>query len=142
MKPLLVTAVVCALAGMARADHAPPQLLDGPGSGFDIAAEWKSRGTWSPRATLPVYVEHGGFRDVLVVQHLRGGVPWGPEQRCDASDVSGDVVTFFCPALDTLSTHELGAHAIALTYRRQDKAQLEIRDFVTVYYTVARYQRE
>lgn len=141
MKPLLVTAAICALAGTARADQAP-QLIDGPGSGFEIAAEWKARGTWSPRATLPVYAKNGGFRDVLVVTHLRGGQAWGPEQRCDAADVNGDVVTFVCPALDVLSTQELGAHAVSLTYRRQDKAQLETRDFVTVFYTVTRFERE
>lgn len=141
MKPLLVTAVVCALAGMARADQAP-RLLDGPGSGFEIAAEWKASHTWSPRATLPVSVMGGGFRDVLVVQHLRGGAPWGPAQRCDVADVDGEVVTFSCPALDALNTQGLGAHAMSLTYRRQDRAAEEIREFVTVFYTVTRHQRD
>jgi hypothetical protein len=139
MKPLLTIAVVSALAGVARADHVP-QLLDQAEMGFEIAAEWKAPRTWAPRARLPVYMKNGGYRDVLVVQHQRGGAAWGPSQRCDAAEVHGDVVVFSCPALDELNTQVLGAHAMALTYRRHDKQ--EQRDFVTVFYTVARFQRE
>ena len=127
------------MAGLARADHAP-QLLDGPNSGFEIGAQWMARRTWAPHALLPVYMEGASGRDVLIVQHLHGDSPWGPEQRCVASDVAGDVITFVCPAIDALVTQELGAHSMALSYRRHDQQGAE--PFVTVFYTVARYQRE
>lgn len=144
MKPFLAAALLCSLAGLASADEdeRAPQLVNDPTVGFEITAEWKAPRTWSPRAILPVYRKDASFRDVLVVTHLHGDVSWGAPQRCEAVALTGDLVTFACPALDGNMTQELGAQAMSLSYRRNDRDDQELPGFVTVFYTVTRFARE